>query len=70
MADSPTPPFGDASGSQSQVNVLGPGIVGLLIQGIQTGVVFSQLAAWLSLPGRTEHRFITTLTAFITTVGL
>jgi hypothetical protein len=70
MADSPAPPLGDASGSQSQVNVLGPGIIGLLIQGIQTGVVFSQLATWLSLPGRTEHRFITTLTVFITTVGL
>lgn len=70
MADRPTPVLSNASGSQSQANELGPGIVGLLIQGIQTGVVFSQLATWLSLPGRTEHRFITILTVFITTVGL
>ena len=70
MAVSPTPALGYASGSQSRANVLGPGIVGLLIQGIQTGVVFSQLATWLSLPGRTEHRFITILTVFITAVGL
>jgi len=69
MAD-PTPASGGASGSQSQANVLGPGIVGLLIQGIQTGIIFSQLGKWLSLPGRTEHRFITVLTVFITTVGL
>lgn len=69
MADPPAP-LGGASGSQSQANVLGPGIVGLLIQGIQTGMVFSQLAPWLSLPRRTEHRFITVLTVFITTVGL
>ncbi len=60
----------DASGSQSRVNVLSPGVVGLFVQGIETGMVFSQLATWLSLPGRTEHRFITVLTVFITTVGL
>ena len=70
MADPPTPPLGGATGSQNQANILGPGIVGLLIQGIETGMVFSQLATWLSLPGRTEHRFITVLTIFITTVGL
>ena len=62
--------LGVASGSQSQASVLSPGIVGLFIQGIETGMVFSQLATWLSLPGRTEHRFITILTVFITTVGL
>jgi hypothetical protein len=65
MTDSP---FG-ASG-ESRANILGPGIIGLLIQGIQTGVVLSQLATWLSFPGRTEHRFITVLTVFLTTVGL
>ncbi|KAI9459852.1 hypothetical protein BJY52DRAFT_1264125 [Lactarius psammicola] len=65
MPDPPTTP-----GPQSRANVLSPGIVGLFIQGIETGMVFSQLAIWLSLPGRTEHRFITILTVFITTVGL
>ena len=70
MADLPTPSLGAASVSQNQANVLGPGIVGLLIQGIQTGMVLSQLATWLSLPGRTEHRFIIVLTIFLTMVGL
>ncbi|KAI9428998.1 hypothetical protein H4582DRAFT_392447 [Lactarius indigo] len=64
----PDPPLG-ASG-ESQTNVLSPGIVGLFLQGIGMGMVFSQLATWLSLPGRTGHRFITTLTVFITTTGL
>ncbi|KAH9038397.1 hypothetical protein EDB85DRAFT_1933702 [Lactarius pseudohatsudake] len=32
-------------------------------------MVFSQLATWLSLPRCTEHRFITVLTVFITTIG-
>ncbi|KAH9019816.1 hypothetical protein EDB85DRAFT_549542 [Lactarius pseudohatsudake] len=58
-----------ASGG-SQANVLSPGIVGLFIQGIETGMVFSQLATWLSLPRGTGHRFITVLTVFITTTGL
>jgi len=70
MPDLPTIALRGDSGSQSQATVLGPGIIGLFIQGIETGLVFSQLATWLSLPGHTEHRFITTLTVFITTVGL
>lgn len=65
MADSP---FG--ASRECHANILGPGIIGLLIQGIQTGVVLSQLATWLSCPGRTEHRSITVLTVFLTTVGL
>ncbi|KAI9435575.1 hypothetical protein H4582DRAFT_2130548 [Lactarius indigo] len=59
----------DASGLRSRVNVFGPGIVGLFVQGIEAGMVFSQLATWLFLPGRTEHRFVTVLTIFITTIG-
>ncbi|KAN0136500.1 hypothetical protein V8E53_005547 [Lactarius tabidus] len=51
MADSPL-----GSSGESRANILGPGIISLLIQGIQTG--------------RTEHRFITVLTVFLTTVGL
>ncbi|KAI9442328.1 hypothetical protein H4582DRAFT_1273732 [Lactarius indigo] len=69
MPDLPTTAPWDASGSQSRVNVFGPGIIGLLIQGIETGMVFSQLATWLSLPRRTGDRFITVLTVFITTIG-
>ncbi|KAH9003901.1 hypothetical protein EDB86DRAFT_2890904 [Lactarius hatsudake] len=70
MPGQPTTASWDASKSQSWANVLGPGIVGLFIQGIETGMIFSQLATWLSHPRRTEHCFVTTLTVFITTVGL
>ena len=70
MSNSTTTPLGGAPGSQNRTNALGPGIIGLFIQGIETGMVFSQLATWLSLPGRTEHRFISILTVFITAVGL
>lgn len=65
MAESPL-----GTSGESRANILGPGIISLLIQGIQTGVVFSQLATWLSFPGHTEHRIITILTVFLTTVGL
>ncbi|KAH9080355.1 hypothetical protein EDB83DRAFT_971100 [Lactarius deliciosus] len=68
MPDLPTTAPWDASGSQSRANVFGPGIVGLLIQGIGTGMIFSQLATWLSLPRCTGYRF-TVLTVFITTIG-
>ena len=72
MPNLPTIALGarSAFGSQSQATTLGPGIVGLFILGIEAGLVFSQLATWLSLPGRTEHRLTTILTVFITTVGL
>ncbi|KAH9020612.1 hypothetical protein EDB84DRAFT_1514989 [Lactarius hengduanensis] len=69
MLDLPATALRDASGPQSRVNALGPGIVGLFVQGIEIGMVFSQLATWMSLPGRSERRFITVLTVFITTVG-
>ncbi|KAI9459854.1 hypothetical protein BJY52DRAFT_1211640 [Lactarius psammicola] len=70
MPDPHTTALWDTSGPQSRVNIFSPGIIGLFIQGIETGLVFSQLATWLSLPRNTERRFITVLTVFITTVGL
>jgi hypothetical protein len=54
---------------QSISNVLSPGIVSLFIQGIETGIVFSQFAQWLSLE-RKEGITITVLVLFVTTVGL
>ncbi|KAH8993154.1 hypothetical protein EDB92DRAFT_1855182 [Lactarius akahatsu] len=69
MPDLPATALRDASGPQSRLNALSPGLVGLFVQGIEIGMVFSQLATWMSLPGRTERRFITVLTVFITTVG-
>jgi hypothetical protein len=54
---------------QSISNVLSPGIVSLFIQGLETGLVFSQFAQWLSLE-RKEGITITVLVLFVTTVGL
>ncbi|KAH9021112.1 hypothetical protein EDB83DRAFT_105283 [Lactarius deliciosus] len=69
MLDLPATALREVSGPQSRVNALSPGIIGLFVQGIEISMVFSQLATWMSLPGRTERRFITVLTVFITTVG-
>jgi hypothetical protein len=54
---------------QSISNVLGPGIVSLFIQGLETGLVLSQFSQWLSLE-RKERIIITVLVLFVTTVGL
>jgi hypothetical protein len=54
---------------QSISNVLSPGIVGLFVQGLETGLVFSQFVQWLSLE-RKEGMTITVLVLFVTTVGL
>ena len=53
-----TPRWGP-SDSQSRANVLGPGVVGLFTQGIETGMIFSQLVTWLSLPRHIDHCRIT-----------
>jgi hypothetical protein len=54
---------------QSITNVLSPGIISLSIQGLETGLVLSQFAQWLSLE-RKEGITITVLVLFVTTVGL
>lgn len=54
---------------QSISNVLSAGIVSLFIQGLETGLVFSQFSRWLSLE-RKEGIAITVLVLFVTTVGL
>ena len=55
--------------AQSIGDVLSPGIVSLFIQGLETGLVISQLSQWLSLE-RSEGFAITALVIFVTTVGL
>lgn len=55
--------------TQSIGDVLSPGIVSLFIQGLETGLVISQLSQWLSLERR-EGFAITALVIFVTTVGL
>jgi uncharacterized membrane protein len=54
---------------QSISNVLSPGIVSLFVQGLETGLVISQLSQWLSLEQR-DGTAITVLVIFVTTVGL
>ncbi|KAF8486935.1 hypothetical protein DFH94DRAFT_7955 [Russula ochroleuca] len=53
---------------QSISNVLSPGIVSLFVQGLETGLVISQLSQWLSLEQR-DGTAITVLVIFVTTVG-
>ena len=55
--------------AQSISEVLGPGIVGLFVQGLETGLVLSQFSQWLCL-GRRDGVAITLLVLFVTTVGL
>jgi len=55
--------------AQSISEVLGPGIVGLFVQGLEIGLILSQFSQWLYL-GRREGVAITLLVLFVTTVGL
>lgn len=54
---------------QSTSEVTAPVIVGLFVQGFQTGLVISQLAHWLNLK-RTESASIIALVMFVTVIGL
>ena len=54
---------------QSISEVLSPGIVGLFIQGLETGLVLSQISQFIWL-GRREGVAINLLVLFVTTVGL
>jgi len=62
---SPPPGF-----TQNQATVLGPGITGLFIQGIETGLVFSQFSQWFTALDRRESSVLTTIVIFVTVVGL
>ena len=63
MSGSQVPP-------QSQVYVLGPGIAGLFIQGIETGLVFAQLSQWFYRSDRSESSLLSTIVMFVAAVGL
>lgn len=54
---------------QSTSEVTAAGIVGLFVQGFQTGLVVSQLAQWLNLK-RKESTSMIALVAFVTVIGL
>jgi len=55
--------------AQSISEVLGPGIIGLFVQGLETGLVLSQSSQWLC-NGRRDGIAIILLVLFVTTVGL
>ncbi|KAI0306273.1 hypothetical protein B0F90DRAFT_1688556 [Multifurca ochricompacta] len=58
------------SAQQIRLNMLSPGIISLFIQGVETGLVLTQLSIWLSLPESSECVYIIILTIFATTIGL
>jgi len=55
---------------QSQADVLGPGIVGLFFQGLETGLVIAQFSRWFSSPERNDSVAFSTLVVIVTVVGL
>lgn len=55
---------------QSQADVLGPGIAGLFLQGLLTGLVLAQFCRWYSSPERNDSVAFSVLVVFVTLVGL
>ena len=55
--------------SQSRVSLLGPGIAGLFIQGIESGLVFAQFSQWFFESDRSESSLLSTIVMFVTVVG-
>ncbi|KAH9068010.1 hypothetical protein EDB83DRAFT_2519095 [Lactarius deliciosus] len=56
--------------AQSQASVLGPGIVGLFIQGIESGLVIAQFSQWFATLDSSESSVLSTVIIFVTVVGL
>lgn len=54
---------------QSQTDVLGPGIAGLLIQGVLSGLVLGQFCRWFSAAERNDSTAFSILVVFVTGVG-
>lgn len=55
---------------QSEASALAPGIAGLFIQGIETGLVFSQFSQWCFGAERSEGSALSAVVIFVTVVGL
>jgi hypothetical protein len=51
-------------------SLLGPGIAGLFIQGIESGLVFAQFSQWFNGCDRIESSLLSTVVVFVTLVGL
>ncbi|KAH8983539.1 hypothetical protein EDB86DRAFT_3085210 [Lactarius hatsudake] len=65
----PTQPLPSVSTS-SQASTLGPGLIGILIQGVETGLVFAQFSRWFSRPDRGGSTVLSAVVIFVTVVGL
>ncbi|KAI0296971.1 hypothetical protein B0F90DRAFT_996199 [Multifurca ochricompacta] len=55
---------------QSEAGVLSPGIVGLFVQGLETGLVIAHFSRWFSSMERNEGLVISITIVFVTAVGL
>ena len=65
------PPQSLLSGSTlNQAAILGPNIVGVFIQGIESGLVFSQFSRWYFRPDRSGSYVVSVIVVFVTVVGL
>jgi hypothetical protein len=50
-------------------SLLGPGITGLFIQGIESGLVLAEFCWWFS-NARRERHLVSVIVVFVTVVGL
>jgi hypothetical protein len=65
------PPSPSASDlALNQASVLGPGIIGIFIQGIECGLVFAQFSRWYFRPDRSGNYVISIVVIYVTIVGL
>ncbi|KAH8988362.1 hypothetical protein EDB92DRAFT_1948038 [Lactarius akahatsu] len=70
MSDSVPPPPPPPGFTHIRASVLGPGIAGLFIQGIESGLIFTQFSRWLDARDRSESSLLSTIVIFVTVVGL
>jgi hypothetical protein len=54
----------------SQAAIFGPNIIGIFIQGIESGLVFSQFSRWYFRPDRSGSYVVSIVVIFVTVVGL
>ena len=54
----------------NQTSVLGPGIIGIFIQGIECGLVFAQFSRWYFRSDRSGNYVISIIVIYVTIVGL
>ncbi|KAH9034206.1 hypothetical protein EDB85DRAFT_2144478 [Lactarius pseudohatsudake] len=70
MSGSVPPPPPPPGFTKTHASVLGPGIAGLFIQGIETGLIFAQFSRWFDARDRSESPLLSTIVIFVTVVGL